>query len=105
MISIDDNNEVAVWDVRELDAEPVRVQVPSEGGGGGGRGKISTLLYAPTFLSSELDNHNNVYIAMSDGTLHVFDWTTYNFSPVLIRYSQMFHHPRGDIISDVKCHP
>jgi len=28
MLSIDEESEVAIWDIRELDVEPVRVKVP-----------------------------------------------------------------------------
>jgi hypothetical protein len=28
MVSIDGENEVAIWDLRELDVEPARVKVP-----------------------------------------------------------------------------
>ena len=105
LVSIDDKNEVAVWNMKQLDQEPIRVQIPVDEMSKKSANSISTLLYAPTTLSSEPENHKNVFIAMSDGTLFVFDWHLAQFSPVVITYGQIFHHPKGDCISDVKIHP
>lgn len=102
MVSIDDGNEVAVWNLKGLDEEPVRLQVPVEETK---RAPVSTLLYCPTFLSSEPKNHHSVFIAMSDASVYVLNWHLGHFSPVVIHYYQMFTNPKGDSISDMKCHP
>jgi WD40 repeat protein len=75
MISIDDGNQVAIWDLKNLAEDPKRVSVPSEENiHVSKRSQVSTALYAPTFLSSELANHKNVFIAMSNGSIYVLDW-------------------------------
>lgn len=102
MISVDDYNEVAVWNLKDLSADPIRVEVPQPGTSGG---LIVTQLYAPTFLSSEADNHKNVFFALSSGDVLVFDWTNATFSSLVIAYSLMFHRQKKDNVSDIKAHP
>ncbi len=70
------------------------------------RSHVSTALYAPTFLSSEVANHKNAFVAMSNGSIFVLDWESASFSPVVIDYQGMFHHrPWGDVVTDIKSHP
>lgn len=69
------------------------------------RAPVATLLYAPNFLSSEPKNHHNIFIAMADGSVYVFDWHLSQFSPVVIQYYMIFTNPKGDSISDVKSNP
>jgi WD40 repeat protein len=102
MISVDDDNEVAVWNLKDLSADPIRVKVPQPGTSGC---LIVTQLYAPTFLSSEAENHKNVFFALSSGDVIVFDWTNATFSSVVISYSLMFHRQKKDNVSDIKAHP
>ena len=75
LISIDDSNEIGIWDLKDLSQDPVRVRVPSdEQTSGRPRRYISTALYTPTFLSNEVKNHGNIFIAMSNGSIFVLDW-------------------------------
>ncbi len=51
LISVDSLNELAVWNLRELDEEPFRTKIPVAGK------VLCNQLYAPSFISNEPDNH------------------------------------------------
>ena len=85
LVSVDDNNEVAVWDLTDLENEPTRAVIPIEEGMR--VAPVTTTLYAPSFLSNEPANHNSVYLALSDGSIYIFDYSTGQFSPLVIKYA------------------
>jgi hypothetical protein len=63
------------------------------------------MVYCPTILTNEAKNHYNVFIALSDATIYVFDWHLGQFSPVVIQYFMLFTNPKGDTVTAMKCHP
>ena len=105
LLSVDDDNAVAVWDLKNLGVAPeVRVEIPLDEEKEE-EGNIVTALYAPQFLSNEPDNHRFVFCAMSSGNIYILDWKTGVFSPNVINYSQMYHQRKGDTVCDIKTHP
>lgn len=83
LISVDESNEVAVWDLRDLMKEPERIQIPLEEEGE----CVVTKMYATANISNEPDNHRTVYFAMSSGNIYIMDWKTASFSPQVIQYA------------------
>jgi len=86
LVSVDDENVVAVWDLQNLGEDAiVRVDIPMDEEKI--EGSIVTALYAPHFLSNEPDNHRFLFCALSSGNIYILDWKTGQFSPNVINYS------------------
>eukprot|EP00347_Sterkiella_histriomuscorum_P009845 403339654 len=96
---------LSAWNLKDLRIPPQTCQIQDSIQGL--NGAVVTCMHTPQFLTNEPENHDFLFVGLSNGNIYTYTISANRISQLVIRFKLMFpdKSSAGDVVTDMKVDP